>query len=84
MWYFPLSSTQFITLKLLTDPPQSLNEHHNHICPTSYSQQLRNLIVGLMPKVDRQQHIFQAGKICQLLVALGCSLSLEKKGLRIR
>ncbi len=40
-------------------------------------------MVGLMPSVDRQQHIFQAGKICQLLVTWGCSLSLEKEGLRI-
>lgn len=36
-----------------------------------------------MPKVDRQQHTFQVGKICHLLVAWGCSLSLWKECLSI-
>lgn len=57
-------------------PPSPPHKYHEPVTP----QSRRNLIAGPMPRVDRQQHIFQAGNICQLLGAWLCSLSLRKRG----
>lgn len=62
------------TLDFLRTTKKKIKKYHN---PISFHlmELIKNLILGLMPSVDRQQHNFQAGNVRHLLPC-GCSLSL--------
>lgn len=64
---FSFKISQVFTLNFLLNTTKNTPLHHIYL--------VWNLVVGLMPSVDRQQHNFQVGNMCQLL-ACGCSFSL--------
>lgn len=64
---FSFKITQVLTLNFLLNTTKNTPFHHIYL--------VWNLIVGLMPSVDRQQHNFQVGNMFQLL-ACACSFSL--------
>lgn len=74
-WTFFFSSFSVFPLDSCRTTIKKKSKYRN---PVSHTELFKNLILGLMPSVDRQQHNFQAGNMRRLL-SCGCSLSLREE-----